>query len=62
MKYLSGNIKIHVSRETLEVKMNEYYMNIAIKEAKKAYKYEEIPVGAVIIKKKKQKMLLNMLK
>ena len=30
--------------------MNEYYMNIAIKEAKKAYKQEEVPVGAVIIK------------
>lgn len=33
--------------------MNEYYMNIAIKEAKKAYKYEEVPVGAVIIKDNK---------
>lgn len=33
--------------------MNEYYMNIAIKEAKKAYKYEEVPVGAVIVKKNK---------
>ena len=33
--------------------MNEYYMNIAIKEAKKAYKYEEVPVGAVIVKGKK---------
>ena len=31
--------------------MNEYYMNIAIKEATKAYKYEEVPVGAVIVKK-----------
>ena len=28
-------------------------MNIAIKEAKKAYKYEEVPVGAVIIKDNK---------
>lgn len=33
--------------------MNKYYMNIAIKEAKKAYKYEEVPVGAVIIKNNK---------
>ena len=33
--------------------MNEYYMNIAIKEAKKAYKYEEVPVGAIIVKDNK---------
>lgn len=33
--------------------MNEYYMNIAIKEAKKAYKYKEVPVGAVIVKDNK---------
>lgn len=33
--------------------MNEHYMNIAIKEAKKAYKYEEVPVGAVIVKNNK---------
>ena len=33
--------------------MNEYYMNIAIKEAKKAYKYEEVPVGAIIVKNNK---------
>jgi len=33
--------------------MNEYYMNVAIKEAKKAYKYEEVPVGAVIVKDNK---------
>lgn len=33
--------------------MNEYYMNVAIKEAKKAYKYEEVPVGAVIVKNNK---------
>lgn len=33
--------------------MNKYYMNIAIKEAKKAYKYEEVPVGAVIVKDNK---------
>lgn len=28
---------------------DEYYMNIAIKEAKKAFKKDEIPVGAVIV-------------
>jgi len=33
--------------------MNEYYMNIAIKEAKKALKHNEVPVGAVIIKNNK---------
>lgn len=33
--------------------MNEYYMNIAIKEAKKAYKYEEVPVGTVIVQNNK---------
>ena len=33
--------------------MNEYYMNIAITEAKKAYKYEEVPVGVVIVKDNK---------
>lgn len=31
----------------------EYYYKIAIKEAKKAYKKGEIPVGAVIVKNKK---------
>lgn len=30
--------------------MNEYYMNLAIKEAKKALKYNEVPVGAIIVK------------
>ena len=33
--------------------MNEYYMNIAIKEAKKALKNGEVPVGAVIVKNNK---------
>ena len=33
--------------------MNKYYMNIAIKEAKKAYKSEEVPVGAIIVKNNK---------
>ena len=28
----------------------EFFMNEALKEAKKAYKKEEIPVGAVIVK------------
>ena len=45
------NNKSNVSRETSE--MNEKYMNIAIKEAKKSYKKGEIPVGAVIIKNNK---------
>ena len=30
--------------------MNEYYMEIALKLAKKALKYNEVPVGAIIIK------------
>ena len=33
--------------------MNEYYMNLAIREAKKALKYNEVPVGAVIVKEGK---------
>ena len=33
--------------------MNEYYMNLAIQQAKKAYKYEEVPVGAIIVKNNK---------
>lgn len=33
--------------------MNEYYMNLAIKEAKKALKYNEVPVGAIIVKEGK---------
>ena len=32
---------------------DEYYMNIAIKEAQKAYKKDEMPVGVVIVKKDK---------
>ena len=32
---------------------DEYYMNIAIKEAQKAYKKDEIPVGVVIVKNDK---------
>ena len=31
----------------------EYYMNIAYKEALKAYKNEEVPVGAIIVKDNK---------
>ena len=27
-----------------------YFMNLALKEAKKAYKYDEVPIGAVIVK------------
>ena len=33
--------------------MNEYYMKLAIQQAKKAYKYEEVPVGAIIVKNNK---------
>ena len=33
--------------------MNEYYMNLAIQQAKKSYKYEEVPVGAIIVKNNK---------
>lgn len=32
---------------------NEYYMNLALKEAKKAYKKNELPVGCVIVYKGK---------
>lgn len=31
------------------MKNDEYYMNIALKEAQKAFKIKEIPVGAVIV-------------
>lgn len=34
----------------LNLKTHEYYMKEALKEAKKAYKKEEIPVGAIIVK------------
>lgn len=30
--------------------MNEEYMNIALEEARKAYKKEEVPIGAIIVK------------
>ncbi len=30
--------------------MNEYYMSVALNEAKKALKHNEVPVGAVIVK------------
>ena len=33
--------------------MNEYYMKIALKLAKKALKYNEVPVGAIIVKDNK---------
>ena len=33
--------------------MNEYYMKIAIKQARKALKYNEVPVGAIIVKNNK---------
>ncbi len=33
--------------------MNNYYMNLAIKQAKKALKKNEVPVGAIIVKNNK---------
>ena len=33
--------------------MNIKYMNLALKEAKKAYKHDDVPVGAVIVKNNK---------
>ncbi len=33
--------------------MNEYYMKIAIKQANKALKYNEVPVGAIVVKNNK---------
>ena len=33
--------------------MDEYYMNIALKEAKFAYKKDDVPVGAIIVKDNK---------
>ena len=33
--------------------MDEFYMKLAIKQAKKALKYNEVPVGAIIIKNNK---------
>ena len=33
--------------------MDEFYMNFALKQAKKALKYNEVPVGAVIVKNNK---------
>ena len=33
--------------------MDQYYMNIAINEAKKALKHNEVPVGAIIVKDNK---------
>ncbi len=33
--------------------MNEKFMELAIKQAKKAYKKEEVPVGAIIVKDNK---------
>lgn len=34
-------------------KNDEYYMNVALKEAKKASFYDEVPVGAIIVHKDK---------
>jgi tRNA(adenine34) deaminase len=37
----------------MEIFSAEYFMNIAFKEAQKAYEDEEVPVGAVVVSKKK---------
>ena len=42
--------KSNVSRETLT---HEYYMLLALKEAEKAYRKKEIPVGCIIVKNNK---------
>ena len=33
-----------------DLNLENYYMEEALKEAKKAYKKEEVPVGAIIVK------------
>ena len=38
---------------TLETKKHQFFMREALKEAKKAYKEDEIPVGAVIVRNNK---------
>ena len=35
----------------------DYFMNEAIKEAKKALSYEEVPVGAVIVDNRTEKII-----
>ena len=34
-------------------KIDEYYMKLALKEAKKAFKLDEVPIGCVIVKNDK---------
>ena len=34
-------------------KIDEYYMKLAVKEAKKAFKLDEVPIGCVIVKNDK---------
>ena len=55
--------KSNVSRETLKTKkvgsnvsretLDNYYMSLALKEAQKAFKHNEIPVGCIIVKDNK---------
>ncbi len=40
----------HVEHSVVVYNMNEKFMKLAIKQAKKAYKKGEVPVGAVIVK------------
>jgi len=43
----------HVKHIVVVSNMNEKFMELAIKEAKKAYKKEEVPVGTIIVKNNK---------
>jgi len=36
--------------EVIKMNKDKYYMNIALKEAKKAYKLDDVPVGCIIVK------------
>lgn len=43
----------HVKHIVVVSNMNEKFMELALKEAKKAYKREEVPIGAIIVKDNK---------
>lgn len=40
-------------RYCIMIKNDEYYMSLAIKEAKKAYQIDEVPIGCIIVYKDK---------
>lgn len=46
---LTINICVHLFLWVIVMKNDEYYMNLALVEAKKAYDLNEVPVGAVIV-------------